>query len=158
MKWQTIAGTIYLLMILAVVQGCTSASIPYTNTSRTDSTGTRIVAISKSLLGTPYRFGGSTPEGFDCSGLIHYVYKQSGIKVPRSSQLLYLQAKKIPLDKLQSGDLLFFKINGKTVSHVAIYLNNGRFIHAPSSGKSVSTARLDSRYWSVRLAGAGRFW
>jgi cell wall-associated NlpC family hydrolase len=157
MKWQTIAGTIYLLMILAVVQGCTSASIPYTNTPRTDSTGTRIVTISKSLLGTPYRFGGDTPKGFDCRGLVQYVYKQVDIEVPHSSQMLYLQAKKIPLDKLQSGDLLFFKINGKTVSHVAIYLKNGHFIHAPSSGKSVSTARLDSRYWSTRLAGAGRF-
>jgi cell wall-associated NlpC family hydrolase len=157
-KWKKVVEAIILFTFLTVVPGCSSVSPSYTKPAETNATGAQIATISKSLLGTPYRFGGDTPKGFDCSGLIHYVYKQAGIEVPRSSQLLYLQAKKIPLDKLQSGDLLFFKISGKTVSHVAIYLNNERFIHAPSSGKSVSTARLDSRYWSIRLAGAGRFW
>ena len=156
-KRQKGVGLFCIFTILFFIHGCTSANPVHTNVNRAKGDGKLIVSITETLIGSPYRFGGDTPRGFDCSGLVHYVYNQVGIEVPRSSRMLHHKAKKVPVDKLQPGDLLFFKINGKTVSHVAIYSKNGQFIHAPSSGKTVSTASLNSRYWSVRFAGAGRF-
>jgi cell wall-associated NlpC family hydrolase len=109
------------------------------------------------MLGTPYRYGGAGPNGFDCSGLVSYAYRSAGIRVPRSSGEQFRQAEKVPLSKLQPGDLLFFRLNPPKISHVAIYDRNGRFIHAPSSGKRVSYASLDNPYWRKHLVGAGRF-
>jgi len=156
--WKIKIGVVCFFMFLVVFHGCTTGPAPQAGASTNTNEGERIASIARTLIGTPYRFGGDSVDGFDCSGLVRYVHTQIGIKVPRSSRMLYQQSKKIPLDKLQAGDLLFFKISDKKVSHVAIYLQNGHFIHAPSASKSVSTANLDSRYWSQRLIGAGRFW
>lgn len=143
--------TVWLL-----IAGCSATPVAKTRPGDSGK-GERIVAISRSLLGSPYRYGGESKAGFDCSGLVRYVYRQLGLEVPHSSRLLYRQASRVDLKRLRPGDLLFFRIDGKTVSHVAIYTGAGRFIHAPSSGKKVSYARLDNRYWKKRLAGAGRF-
>ncbi len=153
---QKLALTVCLLTVLAVIQGCPSINPPQLDPSVTKETGHRIVSISETLIGSPYRFGGDTPKGFDCSGLVRYIYGQIGIEAPHSSRKLYQQSIKVPLDRVQPGDLLFFRIKGKTVSHVAIYTQNSRFIHAPSSGKGVSTGSLNLYYWSSRLVGAGR--
>jgi murein DD-endopeptidase len=108
-----------------------------------------------SLVGTPYRFGGDTPVGFDSSGLVYHSYLQAGLLVPRSVEQQYLAAMPVTLQEAQRGDLLFFRIDGK-VSHVAIYLDDGRFVHAPSSGKSVALGSLNSSYYRSHLVGAGR--
>jgi murein DD-endopeptidase len=108
-----------------------------------------------SLVGTPYRYGGATPAGFDCSGLVYYAYLQAGLQVPRSSELQYLAASPVPLQLAQRGDLLFFKIAGR-VSHVAIYLDVDHFVHAPSSGKSVELGSMDSDYYRRHFVGSGR--
>ena len=108
------------------------------------------------MLGKPYRFGGASPRGFDCSGLVYYSYNRAGYSVPRTSQLQYQQSLPVKLSHLQEGDLLFFRIEGK-VSHVGVYLGENRFIHAPSSGKRVSIASLDNPYWKDRFTKAGRF-
>ncbi len=114
-------------------------------------------SIAASLVGAPYRYGGSSPRGFDCSGLVYYSYRKAGIRVPRTTQAQMRNARQIPLKQLQPGDLLFFKLDRKPVSHVGIYAGNGQFIHAPSRGKKVSFALMNDPYWRTRLIAAGRY-
>lgn len=108
------------------------------------------------MLGAPYRYGGSGPRGFDCSGLVYYSYRKAGIAVPRTTGAQYRQSQRVKLSALQPGDLIFFRISRERFSHVGIYAGDGRFIHAPSSGKRVSYALLTDPYWKARVVGAGR--
>lgn len=102
-----------------------------------------------SLVGTPYRFGGNTPEsGFDCSGLIGYVYRTSaGVLAPRTVAALVDWGQPVPAQALRSGDLVVFTQNGVS-SHAGIYVGEGRFVHAPSKGGEVRLDALDARYWA----------
>ena len=117
-----------------------------------------LIANAHLLLGTPYRYGGNRPStGFDCSGFVQYAHATVGVHLPRTSRQQYNSAKPIRKNNLRPGDLIFFRINNKrTVSHVGIYLGNGKFIHSPSSGKRVSIARLDNPYWQRHYGSAGR--
>ena len=115
------------------------------------------VQIAKAMLGSPYRYGGSSPSGFDCSGLVYYSYRRAGIHVPRTTHEQLRATNRVRLARLTAGDLLFFKLGRQPVSHVAIYTGNGRFIHAPSSGKRVSYGSMSDIYWKNRLIAAGRF-
>ena len=108
------------------------------------------------MVGKPYRYGGSSPAGFDCSGLIQYSYKQAGVSLPRSTDDLLRTSQPLRGAHLRRGDLLFFDQEGKKKSHVGIYLGDGKFVHAPSSGKQVRTDRLDSPYWKKHLSEARR--
>ena len=116
-----------------------------------------VVATARRMLGTPYRYGGADPSGFDCSGLVSYAYRSVGIRVPRTSGEQFRQSVPVESNGLQPGDLLFFRLRPPKISHVAIYEGDGRFIHAPSSCKRVSYASLDNPYWRKHLVGAGRF-
>jgi len=116
-----------------------------------------IIHTAREMIGTPYHYGGTSPRGFDCSGLVYYIYQHAGIPVPRTSSEQYRQADKIELSNIRSGDLLFFRLSPPKISHVGIYDRNGTFIHAPSSGKRVSYASLQNPYWKKHLVGAGRF-
>lgn len=119
----------------------------------------RVVEVARSMLGTPYRYGGESPhQGFDCSGLVQYTYQQAGMDVPRTTGQQYRRIQPIPSRFLRPGDLVFFSTRfNRFVSHVGIYLGNKRFIHAPSSGKEVSIASLEDPYWRRHFAAAGRF-
>ncbi len=101
------------------------------------------------LVGTPYHWGGNTPQGgFDCSGLVGYVFRDAaGVNLPRTSaDMSELGKRKLAGDSLQSGDLVFFA-DGRRVSHVGIYVGERRFVHAPNSGGTVRLDSLDGAWW-----------
>jgi murein DD-endopeptidase len=118
-------------------------------------TATRAASNAVQMIGTPYEWGGESPAGFDCSGLVHYSYGKAGAVVPRTTQLLLQSASPVPLREARRGDLVFFRAGGKP-SHVGIYLEDGRFVHAPSSGKRVEIASLESGWYQRNFAGARR--
>ena len=109
-----------------------------------------------SMIGKPYRYGGSGPAGFDCSGLVMYSYRQAGLALPHLSDKQRRAARPIKVADLRRGDLLFFNQEGKKYGHVGIYVGGGKFVHAPSSGKSVRSDRLDTPYWRKHLSEARR--
>jgi cell wall-associated NlpC family hydrolase len=114
-----------------------------------------VVATARSQLGVPYRYGGATPAGFDCSGLVLYAYRDAGVALPRTAADQMAATAPLTLENAEAGDLLFFR-DGDRTSHVAIYLGAGQFVHAPSTGKNVSIDSLGSSYWRMRFARAGR--
>ena len=117
--------------------------------------GQRAAAVALDQVGVPYRYGGSTPSGFDCSGLVQYSYTKAGVRVPRTTGQLWAAASPVGHNELRAGDLLFFRIEGK-MSHVGMYLGQQRFVHAPQSGRTVSVASLNSPFYKAALLRAGR--
>lgn len=115
----------------------------------------RIVQASLRYQGVPYVFGGTTPNGFDCSGFTRYVFAQAGVYLPRAADEQYEVGRTVSYNRLQSGDLVFFSTYESGASHVGIYLGNGQFISATSS-RGIAIARLDSGYWGDRYIGARR--
>ena len=111
-----------------------------------------------SLVGTPYRYGGNSPEGgFDCSGLVNYVYQDMlDLRLPRTSRDLFaMPHAAIAPDRLAGADLVFFG-SGGAITHVGIYVGEGRFVHAPSSGGTVRLDRLDGHWWRDHYSGGRR--
>lgn len=121
---------------------------------------TRHDFVSKAMayLGTRYKYGGSSPSaGFDCSGLIWYVAKESlGVNLPRVAAEQAKLGKHVARADLERGDLVFFNTAGRRFSHVGIYVGDGKFLHAPSSGGKVRVEAMSQRYWNSRYNGARR--
>ena len=116
-----------------------------------------VIRTALSLLGTPYHFGGTTPEGFDCTGFVGYVYRNSaGMALPRESHDLVRAGKHVPAAELLPADIVYFKIERQKPLHVGIYLGDGKFIHAPSRRGKVNIQNLGQDYWKSRYLGARR--
>jgi len=123
------------------------------------SAGTEDISIAAvGLVGVPYRYGGNTPKGgFDCSGLIVYVYaKAADIKLPRTIQLMSTKGRSIDNQPPAPGDLIFFNTMGEKYSHAGIYVGQGRFVHAPSAGGTVRLEQIENPYWAARFTEARR--
>jgi murein DD-endopeptidase len=116
----------------------------------------RIVLEALGQVGRPYRYGGSTPEGFDCSGLVQYVYREAGIPLPRTTVEQYRSGRRVKLRDLEPGDLLFYRFDRRPVDHVAIYLGDGQAVHAPARGRAVIVAAVDLPHWQKRYVDAVR--
>ncbi|WP_341303055.1 C40 family peptidase [Pseudomonas sp. TMP25] len=163
----TTLSRISLMMLIALLSGCANqAPAPvsqptvYQPISSGNGNAEDVLFRALGLVGTPYRYGGNTPEGgFDCSGLIGFVYRDAaGIKLPRSTrELISMRSPGVGRDALQSGDLVFFATNGGgQVSHAGIYVGEGRFVHAPSTGGTVRLDSLSNRYWQRTYLNAKR--
>ncbi len=115
----------------------------------------RVLAMAARFQGVPYLWGGTTPDGFDCSGYTQYVFAQNGISLPRTADAQFEVGLPVTKSQLQPGDLVFFTTYEPGPSHNGIYLGDGRFISA-SSSRGVAVDRLDSSYWGQRYIGARR--
>lgn len=115
-----------------------------------------VAMTAMGLMGSPYRYGGADPiGGFDCSGLVNYVFRQAaGAPLPRSAGKQAAASRRISRRELREGDLVFFNTLGRPNSHVGIYIGDGRFVNAPSSGGRVRIDRLDNPYFSKRFNSA----
>ncbi|MFI6497287.1 C40 family peptidase [Nonomuraea typhae] len=123
-----------------------------TRATRQKAKAVKAVSAARAQVGDPYRYGGTGPGAFDCSGLVQYAWKKAGVKIPRVTHSQYARIKKkISWKALQPGDLLFFRGRG----HVGMYVGDGKMVHSPSSGKRVRVDRL-SGWRKSSFAGAVR--
>jgi cell wall-associated NlpC family hydrolase len=157
------------LFCVALLSACSSApktvssSAPATQTiygAAANATAGKpdVVMYALGLHGTQYQWGGNTPQsGFDCSGFVRHVYKESaGLLLPRSSYEMSQTGNIVDGTELQPGDLVFFNTLQRAFSHVGIYVGDNRFIHSPSAGKSVQISQMSDSYWKRRFEGARR--
>jgi len=119
-------------------------------------TAQRAANYAQNMIGKPYRYGGNSPAGFDCSGLVQYSYSRAGLPIPRTTRSQRESGVAVGSQSLRAGDLIFFDQEGRKSSHVGIYIGDGRFVHAPSSGKRVRVDKLDKKYWKKHYDGARR--
>ena len=148
-----------LACMLALFAGCSSApsrspapTMPAPASIGQDAeVGQNVALYALGLVGTPYRYGGNTPDGgFDCSGLIGFVYRSQAIRAPRTVQELQGWGQPVVPEQLRSGDLVLFS-SGGLASHAGVYVGSGRFVHAPSTGGRVRLDRLDGPHWSRQI-------
>jgi murein DD-endopeptidase len=135
-----------LILVLALA-GCASAPIASQNSG-----AEHAAALAAKMVGKPYKYGGASPSGFDCSGLVQYSFRQAGIALPHNTVQQRSATRLVKVAELRRGDLLFFNQEGKKYGHVGIYLGDGKFVHAPSSGKSVRSDALSNPYWKKHLS------
>ena len=147
-----------LLTMMVILSGCASSpEIPEQATIRaSNEVASKAVDYAREMLGKPYKYAGDTPAGFDCSGLVKYSYGRAGLSMPRDTQAQHRMSVLVSMRSLREGDLLFFDQEGKKKSHVGMYIGNGRFIHAPSSGGKVRTDSINAEFWKKHLVEARR--
>lgn len=161
-------AALVLLTALFALGGCGTKSVPppgahpstpkVQTSSRTSAKAQAVIRTARLLIGAPYKWGGTSPQkGFDCSGLVWFVYRQHGITLPRISWQQFGAGQSVRYSDLRPGDLVFFKIDksGKSL-HVGILTDRGTFVHAPSSGKRVMESSLNNTYWREHYIGARR--
>jgi cell wall-associated NlpC family hydrolase len=137
---------------IAVLPAEPDVALPNTGSASLDA----LLVTAMSFQGTPYKNGGSDPEGFDCSGFVQWVYSRHGTTLPREVRDQWRQGDEVDRDEVKPGDLVFFETVSKGASHVGIALGGDRFVHAPSSRGVVRVERFSNSYWSPRWVGARR--
>jgi len=145
-----------ILTVFALLAGCAS-SYQHIEPDVTE-LGREIATIAVSMHGAPYRYGGSAPTGFDCSGLVMYSHNVAGIPIPRTAREQHRASTPVAAGNQRPGDLVFFRTSGTGVSHVGVLVESSRFVHAPSSGKHVVISSLDEKFWRERVVGYGRLY
>ena len=153
-----------LTLITGLMLCCTSKPVSHRNYSEIQQTpknntvtvtgrnaGYLAASLAREQVGVPYRYGGSSPSGFDCSGLVQYVYGKLGVSLPRKSRDIAGVGHQVSVHALLPGDLVFFRINGRRVSHVGIYIGNSEFVHATKSGHPVRTDNMTNPWWRKRF-------
>jgi cell wall-associated NlpC family hydrolase len=149
------------LALALVVSGCSTTVGPRPEQGAAPKSMTAAehpaVRTAQSQIGIPYRWGGASPvAGFDCSGLVHYAYRQAGVDLPRTTREQFRRLAPVQRRHLGPGDLMFFRLAPGKGMHVGIYVGRAIFIHAPSEGKRVSYASLTNPYWQARFVGGRR--
>jgi len=161
---RTLIGCGIFICTLAILSGCSSFGSKSNATKvaqfkQDASVGNEDISTSAvGLVGVPYRYGGNNPSGgFDCSGLIAYVYnKSANIKLPRTIQEMSNRGQSVDSGPPAPGDLVFFNTTGTKYSHAGIYVGQGRFVHAPSAGGTVRLEYITTPYWAARFTEARR--
>lgn len=159
-------------IVYAAIAVCLWASVGYASSAEPDGNeyktgsvstesydsckGQQIIAMAKQYVGTPYVWGGASPDGFDCSGFVYYLYKQFGIDLPRMADGQASTGTPVNMNDLQPGDLVFFSTYEPGPSHSGIYLGDGYFIHASSGAGEVIITHLLKPYYKERYLGARR--
>jgi murein DD-endopeptidase len=151
------------VVVLTIMSGCSGNDARPSNDSpdrqsdtvKSVGTASRAASVARQQVGTPYRYGGSDPSGFDCSGLVHYAYGKTGVALPRTTGGLWSGLRPVSRSDMRRGDIVFFRIEGK-IAHVGMYLGNGEFVHSPATGRSVSIASMNNDYYSRAFVRAGR--
>lgn len=132
-----------------------TTSAPVSRGLGSSAAASRILSTAKNYLGVPYVWGGTTPDGFDCSGFVQYVFGKNGVSLPRTADVQFELGIPVRSDQLQPGDLVYFTTYEPGPSHNGIYLGDGKFINATSS-RGIAIDRMNSSYWGPRYIGARR--
>lgn len=150
------------ITMLAMMMGCSSQVVhdagqspPRATAVRAHSVGEKAAVIAYQQVGVPYRYGGASSQGFDCSGLVHFAYGRAGKRIARTTAGLWSNTASVQRSELQVGDVLFFDIDGK-MSHVGLYLGDQRFVHAPSTGRTVTVEELNTPFYAEAFIRGGR--
>jgi cell wall-associated NlpC family hydrolase len=152
-----VAATIVALAALTSVQLGSVTRARAATLDSPEGRGSTIVGIAYQYLGYRYRYGGSSPSGFDCSGFTHYVYQRAGISIGRSAAAQYYSGAHVSRANLRPGDLVFFaNTYQRGISHAGIYVGGGKFINAANESTGVTVSSLNSGYWSSHYYGATR--
>jgi murein DD-endopeptidase len=151
-----LASRVSILVAVLTLASCASPPDRYDRTPRAF-VGDEIALRAIAHVGKPYRFGGADLDGFDCSGLVYFIHNELGISTPRTAADQHGAAEPVKLKGLAPGDLLFFRTTSRNrITHVGIYAGDGRFVHAPQSGRPIELRALDDDYYRSRLVSAGR--
>ncbi|NWN93648.1 MAG: C40 family peptidase [Bacillus sp. (in: Bacteria)] len=140
-------------ILLAFMLG-TGFLLPAKQAAAASYSPSKVISTAKKYIGTPYRWGGTSLSGFDCSGFVGYTFKKNGKSLPRTAASIYKKGKKVSKSNLKPGDLVFFHTYSKGVSHVAIYIGHNQVIHSVSQGVKIDS--LSNPYWKPRYVGAKR--
>lgn len=142
------------LLLGAPIRATATGGVP----ELTEADAAELILRSLGLLGIEYRLGGNTPaSGLDCSGFVRHVYREAlGLTLPRRADEMSTIGTPLTRTQLKPGDLVFFNTLGRPFSHVGLYMGEGRFVHAPSTGNVIRVEPLSARYWAQRFEGGRR--
>jgi murein DD-endopeptidase len=152
------ARSLLPVLVLVALAACTPYRAGSPGDPASTDPGYAVLQAAQARIGSPYKYGGAGPDAFDCSGLVTYAHHQIGVAVPRTAAQQFAAATPVRRGELRPGDLVFFRLDSRDVSHVGIYAGDGRFVHAPQRGGNVRMASLDEEHFRRSFAGGGRLY